>query len=443
MNIPRIKLRKYLFTLIFLFSIQIIAQNNTYYVSTSGNDTYDGSLATPWLTIQGAINNGSVSDGDKIIVKAGTYTENVNVTKEITIQSENGYSLTTVHGPNTGTPVIQITSNNVTIDGLTVYGATSNPSISSSNYSASILLRNVSGCSIKNNRCGYEATKNSMMGIELYDSGSNLITNNICSYNLYSGIALAGYSNGNSDNNTVQNNICSHNGDNSTHGIGISISSGSDNNKYRRNTIENNYYYGVLSYNNTNNFGDLDDEGENSIINNGMYDVYFDPTSSGTTLNAYYNYWGSNDATTIEAHIHGAVNFDPWLSLEIDLQLNLTVMLEGSFNNGEMNTSLLDQSSIPTTQPYNTLPWEYSGTENVDPIPEDIVDWVLVELRTAEEASSMVKQIPAFVDKNGKVVDLDGVSSLTINYYEGYYFIVIYHRNHLPVMTSGLVHLEP
>jgi len=47
-----------------------------YYVATGGNDGADGSQATPWLTIQHAINS-AVSSGDTIIVSAGTYTENV------------------------------------------------------------------------------------------------------------------------------------------------------------------------------------------------------------------------------------------------------------------------------------------------------------------------------------------------------------------------------
>lgn len=53
----------------------------------------------------------------------------------------------------------------------------------------------------------------------------------------------------------------------------------------------------------------------------------------------------------------------------------------------------------------------------------------------------MVKQAAALLDKDGKIVDLDGFSPLKINYYEGDYYIVIYHRNHLPIMTPDLVHL--
>ena len=45
-------------------------------------------------TIQAAIDN--ASDGDTIIVRDGTYTENIDVDKRLTIRSENGSDFTVV-----------------------------------------------------------------------------------------------------------------------------------------------------------------------------------------------------------------------------------------------------------------------------------------------------------------------------------------------------------
>ena len=44
---------------------------STYWVSNSGNDSHAGSQASPWLTLQHAVN--SVSPGDTININAGTY----------------------------------------------------------------------------------------------------------------------------------------------------------------------------------------------------------------------------------------------------------------------------------------------------------------------------------------------------------------------------------
>jgi hypothetical protein len=52
-------------------SITVTAAQNVYYVSTTGNDGWDGSEATPWATLQHAVD--TISAGDTILVKPGTY----------------------------------------------------------------------------------------------------------------------------------------------------------------------------------------------------------------------------------------------------------------------------------------------------------------------------------------------------------------------------------
>ncbi len=68
--------------------------NCTHYVSTTGNDTTgDGSETTPWASITYAVNN--TSDGCTIIVKSGTYTDQVALdrvfTQGITVTAEVPY----------------------------------------------------------------------------------------------------------------------------------------------------------------------------------------------------------------------------------------------------------------------------------------------------------------------------------------------------------------
>ena len=125
--------------------------------------------------------------------------------------------------------------------------------------------------------------------------------------------------------------------------------------------------------------------------------------------------------------------------------LNLHLFLEGPYNGTNMNTDL-NPEPIPLSQPYNDpQKWNYQGTESVASIPNgNIVDWVLVELReTSGDAStaiadSMIAIKAAFLLKDGSIVDLDGESPLyfdseiTDNLY-----VVVYHRNHLPVMSSA------
>jgi len=128
------------------------------------------------------------------------------------------------------------------------------------------------------------------------------------------------------------------------------------------------------------------------------------------------------------------------------IQLDLTVFLEGPFNVFNMNTTL-NPSYLPLNQPYNSSPWNYNGTESVGSIPNtDVVDWLLIELRDAPNAAlatsgTMIARQAAFLLRNGDVVDLDGASDLLfdVNISDSL-FVVIWHRNHLWVMSSyGLV----
>lgn len=51
----------------------------TYYVSKSGSNSGKGTESSPWLTITKAMNSSKLKPGDELIVKAGTYNEQVMV----------------------------------------------------------------------------------------------------------------------------------------------------------------------------------------------------------------------------------------------------------------------------------------------------------------------------------------------------------------------------
>ena len=116
---------------------------------------------------------------------------------------------------------------------------------------------------------------------------------------------------------------------------------------------------------------------------------------------------------------------------------NIKIYLEGSYKNGYMTTNLNTLNYIPKKQPYNITPFNYSGTESVSSIPQNIVDWVLVEIRGGVYSNTTIARRAAFLKNDGRVVDLDGNSPLRFDFLpEGAYYIVIRHRNHLSVMSS-------
>jgi hypothetical protein len=126
------------------------------------------------------------------------------------------------------------------------------------------------------------------------------------------------------------------------------------------------------------------------------------------------------------------------------IEVDIKVFLEGPFNGSDMNTGLTGLTDFPLTQPYNASPWNYTGTESVTAIPSGVVDWVLVELRDATSAATataatVIARQAAFLMSDGNIRSLDGTSSqqfdnLTIQHS---LFVVIYHRNHLAVMSAN------
>ncbi len=133
--------------------------------------------------------------------------------------------------------------------------------------------------------------------------------------------------------------------------------------------------------------------------------------------------------------------------IPLSFELSLKVFLEGPFNGVGMDTDV--NTLMDLSQPYSGDPWNYLGSENVASLPNtNIVDWVLVELRDATNASSatgstIIGTQAAFVLNDGFVVDIDGSSFLQFDLtVSNQLFVVIYHRNHLGIMSANALTLS-
>jgi hypothetical protein len=149
------------------------------------------------------------------------------------------------------------------------------------------------------------------------------------------------------------------------------------------------------------------------------------------------------------------------------VEVDLKVFLEGALTtfglnnyNDTMRSSLKQYGYLPgqkpTTlfgvatdagQPYAIDPWRYDGNEgkNINEfVPpsatnrypsNNIVDWVLVSLRTSQDASSTTCTKPALLTTQGNIIFTDFFDCCDIA--TSSYYVVIQHRNHLPVMTPS------
>ncbi len=122
------------------------------------------------------------------------------------------------------------------------------------------------------------------------------------------------------------------------------------------------------------------------------------------------------------------------------LGLQVSAFLEGPYEvGGSMNTTLRDESLLPLAQPFNTAPWNYAGTETVTSIPDDVVDWVFIEILDA--AYDIQTQRAAFIKTDGTVIDLNGANIVELSVPSGDYYIVIKARNHVGLMSDFVITL--
>lgn len=268
----------------------------------------------PGNSIQTAVNNSS--PGDIIVVKPGTYTENIIISKEnltLTSDSRNPED-TIIKAKNSSANVLLLRGSKIKIEGFTISGAIKY------GYSG-IHLYSCNNCTIENNKLvnnsfgtylqsskGNTLLKNTFFnnyrGVYLKYSTNNMISGNTAINNKEYGTALEG-----SLENRVSGNIVSNN----ERGIYFGTSDG---NRLSDNIVQNNKVYGFsicgrcdknLIYNNYFN-------NTNLTIKNGIGNSYnFTKTEDTNIIGGPYtggNYWGKPDGkgfsqTAIDANKDG------------------------------------------------------------------------------------------------------------------------------------------
>lgn len=124
-----------------------------------------------------------------------------------------------------------------------------------------------------------------------------------------------------------------------------------------------------------------------------------------------------------------------------NFQLAIKVFLEGPSllpNPTEpnlMRDDLRKDGLLPTTSPYS------DSLETHDSVlmktgNNAIVDWIWIELRDQNDSTVILDSTSALLQRDGDVVQTDGLSPLKYNIGKDNYYIAIKHRNHLGFMSA-------
>jgi parallel beta-helix repeat protein len=362
---------------------------------TAATITVDDDGPAHYVKIQDAIN--SSTTGDTIYVHSGTYRENLNVNKTISLTGEN--KETTIIDGMRKDNTIYVTADYVNISGFTIYNSSrvwANPDggikLVGANHATiednictgdiiGILLMNSNYNTIRNNKCN----SNTEQGICLRsNSGYNIVKGNEAKSNragivLYSGCSYNTISHNNASSNTpyhginldmnnhwnnITNNYVGSNSDE-----GIYLNNNNDNNQIRYNTIISNGDHGVLLSSGCDN---------NKIYNNNFFFNTNQATDGGTANvwdNGYPdggNYWSNFDEP-------GENAYDDYMGVDQDINGSDGIVDQGSGGGGGKNPYNVpggSQDNYPFIEPIIiTLP---SAPQNPQAIAGDLfinVSW--------------------------------------------------------------------
>jgi hypothetical protein len=129
-----------------------------------------------------------------------------------------------------------------------------------------------------------------------------------------------------------------------------------------------------------------------------------------------------------------------------------------SFNGAANPAPNTPEILVPNEEPYTANPgFVHKGTDGggdeviTSPSttfavtgPDAVVDWVFVELRSSTALDSVATTRAGLLQRDGDVVDMDGVSNLRFpSASAGTFYVAVRHRNHLGVMSGEALELSP
>ncbi len=130
--------------------------------------------------------------------------------------------------------------------------------------------------------------------------------------------------------------------------------------------------------------------------------------------------------------------------VESQIQLDLKVWLQGPYVGPLMSDALRSNGLLPAQEPYTELQWPGGGGGELAQAGvfsvtgnNAIVDWIRVELRSPLDPTQVVAVRHGLLQRDGDVVDLDGVSPLAFSTAPGEYLVAVRHRNHLGCLTAA------
>ncbi len=286
---------------------------------------------------------------------------------------------------------------------------------------------------------------NASDGYDMNGSGGSVLYNNIAYDNIAAGIE-DGWRADQTTPNELRNNILM---DNQDGGASLSqYSSNSDYNLYyQSNNADPLVRYDYSNYYNLSDYQNINPNEANSLAANPQFvnitaanlaDYDFQLQSGSPAIDT-----GDPTNPGAETYTGAAPDMGVYEYQDQGLQLAVKFFLEGAYdvNTNLMRDDLRTTEVLPAANPWvlsSNIPASALAVEGDDAL----VDWVLVELRAVNDLSTVLYTTSGLVQRDGDLVDFDGVSLVAIDYpLPNTFHIFIQHKNHLPAMSASPITL--
>lgn len=130
------------------------------------------------------------------------------------------------------------------------------------------------------------------------------------------------------------------------------------------------------------------------------------------------------------------------------VRIKAKAFLEGAYIGIQtMHNNLRSQNLLPFLQPFDQTPYMYKGFEGFDSpaqMPSNMVDWVLLEVRSSSNLATVLEQRAAILLSDGSITDIDGNPD-GVAFYQitqgNAYRLSIRARGHLPLASASSITL--
>ncbi len=129
-------------------------------------------------------------------------------------------------------------------------------------------------------------------------------------------------------------------------------------------------------------------------------------------------------STVIAAETGGCLQMEAWLEGPYDPTTN------------SMSDDLRARGLLPLSDPYTNQNFITPDILDIDD-SKSVIDWVNIEFRDPQNMSQLVYLMPALILKNGTITGTDRQGLTLPDGFIGNFYVLLNHRNHLPVMTSA------